>query len=281
MKCSTCGNNNGEDTRFCSKCGARVEFGIIDNDSNRRTPKSTVHIKKSTKVIGSIFAIIIILAILFMSINIFQLQSKLNTPVDHSTKEVSPKVEVKADKVSTDKKVTEPKKLKETVVTKSATAPVTQVNTSSSNLQLDSKSTDQTATNQFFTTHKNQADDFYKNFRSDYETALNSGDFSHVSGYFSENNGVKSNYRDFVSKHIGWDYDYYYTFLMNDTTLEPKNANTIIVTSHETFELYKGGYKQKTSFNERIKRYTVAYKNQLFYITNIESIDSNTSVQNN
>ncbi len=122
----------------------------------------------------------------------------------------------------------------------------------------------------FYDYYSYDAEDLFYNFRSDYQYAVNTADFSYVEDYFNDGSKLKKDYEKFVVDHEKFDY-YYYDFISNEVMdIQPLSANSLILDSFEIFEYTSD--EDGTWQYEREKRYTIEYIDGMLQITNIEDL---------
>ncbi|MEG0261067.1 MAG: hypothetical protein RR595_07620 [Lysinibacillus sp.] len=132
----------------------------------------------------------------------------------------------------------------------------------------EKKKADDAATEDFLYDYEETARSLFYDFRSDYEYALESADFSYVQDYFSEGSQVRKDYSKFVTDHNQFDY-YEYDFQSNMIdNVYAQDASTIILDSTEIFEFYLT--EDGTWSYQREKRYTMKLSNDTLRITDIQ-----------
>ncbi|WP_033543911.1 TcaA 3rd/4th domain-containing protein [Planococcus sp. CAU13] len=118
--------------------------------------------------------------------------------------------------------------------------------------------------------HEYYVSEFITSFRSDFEYALNYGDFSYISYYFPIGSEIQSEYIADINRHINMSEYYFYDFETTFiTNVEPVNINTLRVTTEETFVFTSG---LDTYQYYRTKAYTVNVQEDGYSISNIEQL---------
>lgn len=121
--------------------------------------------------------------------------------------------------------------------------------------------------------HAAEAANYISNFRSDFEMALNSPDFSYISGYFTVNSQIQKDYIDEINRHAAMSEYYYYEFISTSVTdIETVDSNTIKVYTTETFNFMSG---TDDLLYDKKKVYTIEVNDDMLYnILDIEQTSS-------
>lgn len=265
---------------FCQECRAPLEVAPTEDQTRATSKPAKAHLKKSTKIMAIFFSVIVVVSVIFISVNPLQFQTELDTSLGDDTQEDISSINDDNEQESNDFEYGEVDSLK-TEVTDANGVTGIQIGDAEPVMDMAENARIGFTNEDLLREYRGSARTFYHDFRNDYQNALNTGDFDHVSNYFEDGSATKQNYEGFVLKHRDWDFDYSYTFLSNTTELEATSANTIVVTAHEIFELYKQDSNPKTSKNERKKRYTLKLIGNSFYISNVENVDGSTPAKAN
>lgn len=272
--CSSCGTKNPETMKFCQECGAPLEVAppIIQTTTTSKLEKAPL--KKSTKITAIVFSVIAVIAAIFITINLLPSEKEPDSSLADDTEEEdrSKDNEVNEEELD-DFQYGSLDQYRKTVTDANGVTSVQIGDGDAANAR------DGFTAEDLLNEYENTARTFYYDFRDEYENALNAGNFDSVSSYFEEGSTTKQNYKDFVLQSREWDFDYQYTFLSNTAELEATSANTIVVTAHEIFELYKQNSSPKTVKNERTKRYTLKLIGDSFYISHVENVDGATTTK--
>ncbi len=112
----------------------------------------------------------------------------------------------------------------------------------------------------------------YKNFRSDYASAIRYTNFDYIEDYFKEGSEIKKDYAKFVTDHDnipGYNYD----FLLNDiTSFKTLSDKQFELQSFETFN-YSSDKEGSVNY-ERKKKYIFSYENGKYFIDEIADLDT-------
>ncbi len=119
----------------------------------------------------------------------------------------------------------------------------------------------------------NEIRQLFKNFRNDYENAIDYIDFDYIEDYFPEGSEIRRDYAKFVIDHRNI-LDYHYDFLLNDiTSVSQVSEDTFELYSFETFNFYS--YEDGDLHYERKKKYVFKKAGNQFYITAIINLNTN------
>lgn len=121
--------------------------------------------------------------------------------------------------------------------------------------------------------HAAEAANYINNFRSDFEMALNSPDFSYISGYFAVNSQIQKDYIAEINRHAAMSEYYYYEFISTSVTdIQAVDLNTIKVYTTETFNFMSG---TDDLLYDKKKVYTIEVNDDMLYlILDIEQTSS-------
>lgn len=124
---------------------------------------------------------------------------------------------------------------------------------------------------------REEVESVFYNFRSDYEDAIYTLDFSYIRDYFKPNSKIQKDYRKFVEDHAtiaGYDYD----FRTNEVTdVKEQKDGKYELTSFETF--YYSSADEGTIYYERTKKYVLSEENGMFYIESIDNLTTDKQKQ--
>ncbi|MEI4768822.1 hypothetical protein WAX74_04005 [Psychrobacillus sp. FJAT-51614] len=118
--------------------------------------------------------------------------------------------------------------------------------------------------------HEENVGYYIDNFRYDFENALNSADFSYISGYFPTSSEIQSIYLKEIENHGKIDGYYDYDFQSNTITdIKAIDQNTLYVETAEVFYFYSD---DEDYIYNKTKGYTVTINGDQYFITNIEQL---------
>ncbi|KOS60820.1 zinc-ribbon domain-containing protein [Lysinibacillus sp. FJAT-14222] len=127
-------------------------------------------------------------------------------------------------------------------------------------------------TEQKMAEHEDLIKNIYKNYRSDYASAIRYTNFDYIEEYFKEGSKIKKDYAKFVTDHDnipGYNYD----FLLNDiTAFKTLSDKQFELQSFETFN-YSSDKEGSTNY-ERKKKYVFSYENGEYFIDEIVDLDT-------
>ena len=117
-----------------------------------------------------------------------------------------------------------------------------------------------------------EVEQFYKNFRSDYEEAIYYADFDYIDEYFKPGSKIRNDYAKFVTDHSTIP-GYQYEFLLNDiTSVTPDSSGAFVLLSYEKFNY--SSYEDSRLRYDRKKKYVISQSNNYFYIDAIDDLDT-------
>lgn len=121
--------------------------------------------------------------------------------------------------------------------------------------------------------HASGLADYVNYFRSDFELALNSADFSYISGYFPVSSQIQQDYIADINRHGAMSEYYYYDFISTSVIdVQAVDLNTIKVYTSETFNFTSG---MDDLLYDKKKVYTIEVNDDMLYlILDIEQISS-------
>ncbi|MBS4204847.1 TcaA NTF2-like domain-containing protein [Lederbergia citrea] len=111
---------------------------------------------------------------------------------------------------------------------------------------------------------------FVKNFRSDYEDALNDQDFSYISPYLMEGSPAYSELKDFMGEYE--DKAFHYDFTRDDVTDVSISSDQAIVSTNEKFVFTN--HKGAVTHYDRTKEYTIKLFEDEYKIYSINILDT-------
>ncbi|MFJ8517872.1 TcaA 3rd/4th domain-containing protein [Lysinibacillus xylanilyticus] len=127
-------------------------------------------------------------------------------------------------------------------------------------------------TEQKMAEHEEVIRNIYKEFRSDYASAISYTNFDYIERYFKEGSKIKKDYAKFVTDHNhipGYNYD----FLLNDiTAFKTLSEKQFELQSFETFN-YSSENEGSINY-ERKKKYVFSYENGKYFIDEIVDLDT-------
>lgn len=127
-------------------------------------------------------------------------------------------------------------------------------------------------TEQKLAEHEDIIRSYYKNFRSDYASAIRYTNFDYIGDYFKEGSKIKKDYAKFVTDHdniAGYNYDFLLNEIISFSTLSDKKFE---LQSYETFN-YSSDKEGSINY-ERKKKYIFLFENEKYYIDEIVDLDT-------
>ncbi len=127
-------------------------------------------------------------------------------------------------------------------------------------------------TEQKLAEHEDIIRDIYKNFRSDYSSAIRYTNFDYIGDYFREGSKIKKDYAKFVTDHDnipGYNYEFLLNEIISFNTLSDKQFE---LQSYETFN-YSSDKEGSINY-ERKKKYIFSFENGKYFIDEIVDLDT-------
>lgn len=120
--------------------------------------------------------------------------------------------------------------------------------------------------------HEEEVRRLFKDFRADYEHAIDYTNIDYIDGYFKDGSKIKRDYAKFIIDHRGIP-GYRYDFQLNDIkSFKVVSDTKFEVYSFETFDFSSD--EEPTTHYEREKKYVISHEKDAYYIEEITNLDT-------